>query len=174
MEENNKLMQRVAKDDEIAFQELMINTLPMAHAFVSRMLQNPTLSDDLVQEGYFRVWLNRHKWQAKANFKTWFFKILYNLCMDFFRDVSKQNVYQTDLIKMSMEDTLETELLNNEQSEIFNMAIQSIKPNEKAILFMFYYHGIKQTEIAQMLNMSISAVESSLFRTRQYLKKVIQ
>lgn len=174
MEENNKLMQRVAKDDEVAFQELMTNTLPMAHAFVSRMLQNPTLSDDFVQEGYFRVWLNRHKWQAKANFKTWFFKILYNLCMDFFRDTSKQKDYQTEQIKISMEDTLESELLNKEQTETFNQAINRIKPNEKAILFLFYYHGLKQAEIARMLNMSTSAVEASLFRTRQYLKRVIQ
>lgn len=170
---NNKLMQLVQKDDLAAFKQLMEQNLQSASAFVERMTQNIAMTEDIVQEGFLRVWLNRQKWQEKANFKTWFFKILYHLCIDTFRENCHYEQAQLDAIAAD-NNLLEGEINTIEELDRLKEALKAIKEEDKAILFLYYFHGIKQEDLANMLNLTTSAVETSLFRTRQKLKKVLQ
>jgi len=165
-DKNNKLMQRVQIGDTSAFEKLVKENMNSSYFFVKRMLQNNALSEDIVQEGFIRVWEKRETWQEKSHFKTWFFKILYHLCIDHIR--AQENTTKLNIAITNQENPSQNETI--EKNQQLQAALATLKPEEKAILFWYYYHALSQKNIAEMMGISISAVESSLYRARQKLK----
>tara|TARA_R110002110_G_scaffold415857_2_gene658527 strand:+ start:10267 stop:10821 length:555 start_codon:yes stop_codon:yes gene_type:complete len=168
---SNKLMQRVQSGDTAAFEILVKQNINSSYYFVERMLQNKALSEDIVQEGFLKVWESREKWRAEANFKTWLFKMLYNLCIDQIRKQQKSTILKQTFANNLVNKTNSEQSARTERNQELLDALATLKPEEKAILFWFYYHAMPQQNIAEMMDMTISAVESALYRVRQKLKE---
>src|SRR5256885_3864399 len=76
------LMPRIAKGEEVAFRILARRHLPAAVGLARRLLGIQADAEEVVQEGLLRVWINAPRWQPTAAFRTWFYRVLVNLCLN--------------------------------------------------------------------------------------------
>src|SRR5438309_6274629 len=76
------LMARIAGGDEAAFRLLARRYTPLALALARRITLNTADAEEIAQEALVRVWINAPRWRPVASFRTWFYRIVLNLCLN--------------------------------------------------------------------------------------------
>src|SRR6202051_4005956 len=76
------LMLRIATGDEPAFRALARRYAPPALRLARRIMANSADAEEIVQEALLRVWINAPRWRPVATFRTWFYRVVVNLCLN--------------------------------------------------------------------------------------------
>lgn len=169
------LVERAQQGDSDAFQILLHRYLPIIHRYAMRMLGNQTDASDIAQEVFIRFWQKSHNFDpARAKLSTWLHQIAHNLCIDHFRKHSKmtsidgsadQILYDQNQEWEDSEADLATEL----QTQL-KRAIESLPERQRSALIFCHYQGLSNKQAAEILNVSVDALESLLSRARRSLK----
>jgi RNA polymerase sigma-70 factor (ECF subfamily) len=178
---NEELMVRTAKGDEVAFQTLVERHQRAMLNLICRFIGDPIKSQDLAQEVFLRVWQTAKRYEPKAKFTTWLFRIATNLCLNelkasrrrkwlrfFHVDTEGQGSGEEDFADGS--PSPEDLLLFRERSREITGALQSLPENQRMALILKRYEGLSYEEIAGILNCSVSAVESLMVRAKRNLQ----
>ncbi len=168
------LMYRVQKGDQQAFQYLVKKYLSALHGFARRIMNNSHEAEDIVQEAFLRAWNHAEQWQSgRAKLSTWLHSIVYHLCVDNHR----KNKLVTVSFDNSMEDDESSEipaapdnLLKEELSFQVEIALQKLPERQRTAIALCYYQGLSNIEAAEILNISVAALESLLARGRRSLR----
>src|SRR5918911_1238426 len=75
------LMARVARGDDTAFRLLAQRHAARSIALARRITGNDADAEEIVQEALLRVWINAPRWRPVAAFRTWFYRVVLNLCL---------------------------------------------------------------------------------------------
>jgi RNA polymerase sigma-70 factor (ECF subfamily) len=76
------LMARVGEGSEPAFRVLARRHLPRALGFARRVTGNSADAEEIAQEALLRVWTHAPRWRPVAAFRTWFYRVVLNLCLN--------------------------------------------------------------------------------------------
>ena len=137
-------------------------------------------ANDLLQETFLKVWQNLDKFRNKSLISTWIYRISVNKCQEFLRKKMRKKRFGFIIPIDKAESTIQIssnfmhpgfELENQERGAILFAAINALPENQKTAFTLFNLESIPYEEIAQIMNTSLSAVESLIFRARQNLKK---
>lgn len=167
---DDELVSRVAGGDRLAFRVLALRHGQRVLGLAHRILGNWAESEDAVQEALLRVWINAGNWQAeRGNFKTWFDRIVVNLCID--RSRKPVNAALDDVLERA--DLKSGPLANAEGMEMAKAiaaAIEMLPDRQKAALALCYYDELTCAEGAQVMEISVSAMEALLVRGRRKVR----
>ena len=171
-EDDAALMQKIACGDNRAFEKLVRRHLPRSARMASRVTGSAAEAEDAVQEAFIRVWKHAAEWEAPgtagAQFSTWFYRIVLNLCID-----HKRKRIFTPLEEISEpddgRDNAETGLQRHELSERVRGAIDTLPDRQRAAFVLCFYEERSNKEAAALLGISIKALESLLVRARKAL-----
>jgi RNA polymerase sigma-70 factor (ECF subfamily) len=172
-DDDHALMAAVARGDAAAFRRLVERHVGWGVGFVERMVGGRADAEDLVQTAFLRVWQGAAKWQPAAKFSTWFYRVLYNLCIDHFR----AHAAPTEELDEEMPDakpTTEDRLVAAQRVDRVRAAIASLPERQRAAIVLCYYQELSQSDAAAMLEVSEGALESLLSRGRAALKREMQ
>jgi RNA polymerase sigma-70 factor (ECF subfamily) len=182
MEEfESKIMAEVAKGNLSAFREIVERYQRPLMSFVSKFAGDKTMSEDISQEVFLRVFKAAKNYKPKARFKTWLFKIAVNYCLNEIR-ADKNSPQFIDLFELNEAGFLaitpdthspEKECENRELGDILRKAIAGIPEKQKIALLLQKYEGFSYEEISHIMGCSVSAVESLIQRACQNLKKAL-
>ncbi len=75
-------MLKVAEGDDSAFRHLVGRHAAKTFALTRRMLGNDADAEEIVQEAMLRVWVNAPRWRPQAAFRTWLYRVTFNLCLN--------------------------------------------------------------------------------------------
>ena len=171
---DHELMAAVARRDGRAFARLVERHLGWSLGFAERMLGARHEAEDLVQTALLRVWQGAARWEPKAKFSTWFYRVLHNLCMDHFRARGAR----MDPLHEPVDEELPDEAPGNEERMAglqrdarVRAALAALPERQRAALVLCYYEERSQAEAAALLGVSEGALESLLSRARAALKK---
>lgn len=172
--DDEQMMYRIQQGDSQAFQRLVEQHLNPLYRFVRRLLGSPTDADDIVQETFIKVWRNAHQWQAgKAKLSTWLHSIAHHCCIDNYRQNSATLVDLDEAAEVAAPETTDgiyrTEVLDHVEK-----ALQKLPERQRAAILLCYYQGLSNQETADILNISVDALESLLARARRTLKQQLQ
>jgi RNA polymerase sigma factor (sigma-70 family) len=164
------LVTRVAGGDQEAVRELVDRHITALMAVARRLLGSQHDAEEIVQEVFLRVWANAAKWQpGRATFATWMHRVAINLCYDRLRrrrEITVDTLPDLPDPGPSPDRGLEDEALTKRvESEL-----QALPERQRAALVLCHYQGMSQTEAAEILNISVEALESLLSRARRRLK----
>ncbi len=168
--EDQELMAAIARQDGAAFTSLVERHLAWALRFVERMVGGRADAQDLVQTAFMRVWQGAARWAPDAKFSTWFYRVLYNLCMDHFR---ARGAPAEALGEDTADDgpTAEERMAAAQRAERVRAALAALPERQRAAIVLCYYEERSQAEAAALLGVSEGALESLLSRGRAALKK---
>ena len=181
-ERDVELMGKVGAGDIRAFEELVERHQRAVIGTVAKMLGNASDAEDIAQQVFVRIWKSAVRYEAQAKFTTWLFTITRNLVFNEVRrrqrkptvsvDEREETTHRTveDLKAVSPDD----EMLQTELEEAIDRAIQGLPDKQRMAVVLRRYEEMPYEEIAAVLEMSIPAVKSLLFRARAHLKEALQ
>jgi RNA polymerase sigma-70 factor (ECF subfamily) len=175
---DDELMRRAGNGDRDAFAALVARHLPRVGAIAVRMLVGAAEAEDVGQEAFLRCWQKAPGWEPSeggpgtARFTTWLHRIVINLCIDRRRRAAPLALDEVPDRPDESPDALD-ELESKESVRRVRAAIGELPERQRAALVLCYYEGMSNGEAAEMLEMSVGAVESLLVRARRNLRKTL-
>jgi RNA polymerase sigma-70 factor (ECF subfamily) len=175
------LMSRTAEGDELAFEILVRRHQTSVLNLVYRYVGDRTKARDLAQEVFIRVWRAAKRYEPKAKFTTWIYRITANLCLNELKSVKGKKLIQLEGEEDRPSSDYETHsgdslspedlLLAEERSRQISEALQRLPENQRMALILKRYDNLSYDEIAKIMECSVSAVESLLVRAKRNLQE---
>ena len=138
-----------------------------------RSLGDWQLAEDVVQEGFLRVHRASPRYKPDAQFSTWFYRIIVNLCLDSLRKHQRRRAMAAELaepIPQSSDNPLHQQEVV-EMRQAVRKAIQRLDERERIVVILHRFEGLSHRHIAEIIENSQSAVESLLVRAYRKLRK---
>jgi RNA polymerase sigma-70 factor (ECF subfamily) len=166
------LMARVARGDERAFQLLARRHVPAMLGIARRILGNAAEAEDVAQEALMRVWTHAPRWQPLALFRTWLTRVVVNLCLDRKRRAPWVELEAAgDIVDPSPGATEKVE--TEERERMVAAAIDRLPARQRSAIMLTYGEGMSNAKVAEILETSVSAVETLLVRGKQNLRRAL-
>lgn len=173
-----QLMQLVSAGETAAFEELVERHQRLVTGTVARMLGSNSDVEDIAQQVFVRVWKSAKRYVPRAKFTTWLLKITRNLVFNELRRRSRhpQSPLQTEPeeeerpIKDERALAPDASLLEQELQGAIEAAITHLPETQRLAVVLRRYDELSYEEIAEVLDQSVPAVKSLLFRARTELR----
>jgi RNA polymerase sigma factor (sigma-70 family) len=129
-------------------------------------------AQDLLQEGFVKIFKNIDKFRGDGSFEGWIRRIFVNTCLEFVRKKANMYVVQdTDSVKVEYQD--ENALQKLMKEDLMEM-IQSLSTGYRTIFNLYVIEGYSHKEIAELLNVTEGTSKSQLARARYLLQKKVE
>ena len=164
------LMQRIAQGNEPAFRLLARRHAAAAIRLARRVTGNHADAEEIVQEALLRVWVNAPRWRPLAAFRTWFYRVVVNLCLSRRRRapfVALDEIAEPVDPALAPSDALE----RRQTDRLVAAAIGELPDRQRAAIVLTYDEGLSNAETAAILETSVSGVEALLVRAKRTLRE---
>jgi len=180
--EDVRLMLLVKEGDIKAFESLVEKHQSAIIGTVAKMTGNISDAHDISQQVFVRVWKSAARYEPTAKFTTWLFTITRNLVFN----ESRRRYRQLETSIEEREDITHTEIpdetpnrpdqaaLQQELEDAIDQAIQELPEKQRLAVIMRRFENLPYEEIGDVLELSLPAVKSLLFRARGQLKEQLQ
>ena len=171
-------MRLVSRGDTSAFEELIERHQALVAGTVARMLSSNSDVEDIAQQVFIRVWKSARRYVPRAKFTTWLLKITRNLVFNELRR-TKRHAHVPLQSEPGAEDppvkdetnlAPDTSLLESELQRTIEEAILQLPETQRLALVLRRYEQMSYEQIAEVLDLSVPAVKSVLFRARSELR----
>lgn len=177
--EDVRLMGLVSGGDMEAFERLVERHQMLVAGTVARMLGSNSDVEDIAQQVFVRVWKSAQRYVPGAKFTTWLLTITRNLVFNEMRRRKRHAAVplqtQADAEEMQLKDesgsTPDASLLERELQQNIDSAISQLPETQRMALILRRYEDLSYDEIANVLEQSVPAVKSLLFRARTELRE---
>lgn len=154
----NELLQRISEGDETAFTELFNTWYPLLSTLILRVTRSETLTEEVVQDVFLKVWMGRESLVYVDRFKPFLWVMAKHLAIDALRKTAarsaREKLYQAELAtKNDADDTPDYHTLIDE-------AVAQLPPQQQRVYILSRRDRLKQAEIAERMGISISTVKS--------------
>ena len=178
---DSDVMRRIADGDKEAFKELVNRYKDQVFRLCIKFTGNKEDSEDLTQEIFFLVYKNAHTFKFKSSVFTWLYRIVLNTSRNFERkkrwnkyfgavEFNELNIDRTAYAN-SERETPDEKYQRTEKIILIDKAINTLPFNQKTAFVLHHVEGLSYDKIADVMNCSISAVESRIHRAKINLQK---
>jgi RNA polymerase sigma-70 factor (ECF subfamily) len=173
-----RLMRLIGKGDTVALEELIEKHQALVAGTIARMLGSNSEVEDIAQQVFIRVWKSARRYVPRAKFTTWLLKITRNLVFNELRR-SKRHAHVPLQIELGSEEAPikdeaspgpDASLLEVELQQTIERAILGLPESQRMALVLRRYEQFSYEQIAEILDLSVPAVKSVLFRARTELR----
>ena len=163
-------MRLVQTGDQQAYARLLDRHLNNIHAYVFRMTNNRADAEDIAQETFLRVWHRGRTFKpGRVRFTTWLHRIAHNLCIDEFR--KRRDTVDAEPEAMADDAPAVDELnMAEERRKAVHAGIAALPERQRSALVLCQIQGRSNREAAQIIGVSVDALESLIARARRTLK----
>ena len=147
-------------------------------------LKNREEAEDIAQDIFVKVYENLDNFRGESDVYTWIYRISINSLNNFLKrkkivefisfDSEKKFITSGDDEENNNPARLrEIESEKDDQMRKLNSALEKLSAREKTAFFLFHYENMKQKQIAEVMETSVSAVESLIFKGMKKIKKFL-
>lgn len=173
-EDDDALLVRFAAGDQSAARMLAERHTGRVLAVATRMLNNPTDAEDVAQEALMRAWKTAADWRpGEAKFSTWLHKVAVNLCYDRLR---KRRTKPLEDAPEPVDDRASAQqgMEADDRLAILQAAMMDLPERQRAAIQLSHFDEKSNPEAAEILGISVEAVESLLSRGRRGLRAALE
>lgn len=169
-------VQEAIRGDQQAFSKLVEAYQRPVYNLTYRMLGNPQEAEDAAQETFLRAYSKLNQYNPDRKFSTWVFSIANNHCIDRLRKrrATFVSIDDNPVLQNLEGDTPmpEREATRSEQARELQNLLENLEPEYRTPLILRYWEELSYEEIAQSMDLTVSAVKSRLFRARKQMAEV--
>jgi len=183
-EEDRDLVRRAQKDDKLAFEALVERHQSRVFAVAGGILRNREDVEDIAQQVFLKAYFSIKRFDQRAAFSTWLYKITVNECWDMLRkrkvrplvveaDLSEEQaqVYQASSEQSDGRPDTSEQLAARQQVEEL---MSYLDERDRAMLVMKEVQGFSVEEIAAIMEINANTVKVRLFRARQKITERVR
>jgi RNA polymerase sigma-70 factor (ECF subfamily) len=145
---------------------------PKMYAVCLRYANNADDAQDLLQEGFIKVYRNLGKYRGDGSFEGWIRRIFVNTSIEYFRKKSAVLTGLSEREEKTIEDADISALDQLAEKDIIRF-IQELSPGYKTVFNLYVVEGYSHREIADMLGISEGTSKSQLARAKGILQKKV-
>lgn len=152
-----------------AFNELVRRYEPLVYRFCLKYLRNPEQAQDITQEVFLKVHAKIEQLKNPKQFKSWVMTIASNSCTTLYHQGQRQKRLKEQVereISTSATTAPENDNLDS-KLELLKEAMSKLKQTDKDILMLHYFSELTVKEVAEQLDLGVSAVKMRLSRSRE-------
>lgn len=153
-------------------EELYRRFAPKMYAVCLRYANNTNDAQDLLQEGFIKVYKNLHRFRAEGSFEGWVRRVFVNTSIEHFRKKSTQLSSVSEREENTIEDADITALDSLAEKDIINL-VQELSPGYRTVFNLYVVEGYSHKEIGELLGISEGTSKSQLARAKSILQKKI-
>tara|TARA_Y100001934_G_C12379093_1_gene791158 strand:- start:1522 stop:2217 length:696 start_codon:yes stop_codon:yes gene_type:complete len=182
-----RLMLQVRDDNAAAFEELVSRYQIRLVSIFENMVGRRSMAEDLAQEVFLRIYRARKRYTAGSRFSTWLYRIAHNVASNARRSLARRrevNVVASSDAEMSAQPLthmvkeasglMPTRQLDKvERAQIVRAAMEALNERQRMALLLSKFEGMSYEEIAESMELSVSAIKSLLSRARVNLKDIL-
>lgn len=171
--ETNYILQ-IAKGDKLAFKKLYILYSNKVYATVMHYLQNIEDSQEVTQDIFVKIFKNAHSFKGNSTVSTWIYRIAVNTSLNYLKKRNKKPfLFSFENLKHEFPDFEHPGILeeNKEMAKLMYNAINLLPDSQKTAFILGFIDEKPRQEIADILEISLKAVESLLQRAKENLRK---
>jgi RNA polymerase sigma factor (sigma-70 family) len=162
------LVSRIARGDEEAFRGLFRRYAPTAASIARRIVRQPFLAEEIVQEAFLAVWRNPDGYdQQRGSVKSWLMGMVHHRAVDLVRREESQRRRAEDAqaadAVIELQDVAESvveELGVPEERKAVRAALGELPAEQQQVLELMYFGGLSQSKIAERLGLPLGTVKS--------------
>ena len=178
MNEEQVWLEQAMKGDQIAFGKLVEAYQTPVYNLAYRMLNNSGEAEEAAQEAFIRAYTRLESYDAAHKFSTWLLSITSNYCIDQLR--------KRRALLLSIDEPLpphpalhsdrakgpEAQVVLSEQQMMVQSLLTELQPEYREAVVLRYWYELSYEEIAEMMDSTVSAIKSRLFRARRQLAEI--
>lgn len=165
--------------DENAFRVLVDRHSRSIYRLAYRMTGKPEDAEDVVQETFVRAYRQLGRFESRANFATWLYRIGFNCAIDYMRarphrETSETHETLDQLSRPPQGPSMDDLVYAGEIGERVQTALGELSPQERAAFLMRHYQGCSIEEICAALGLKTNAAKHSIFRAVKKMRVALQ
>lgn len=177
--EEKQIVQHLKNDDEFIYKYVFDQYSRMVYGVCFRMSGNKEEAEDVTQDVFIKVFNSINSFREDSKLSTWIYQITVNTCLNrlrrkkainflslnFWEDEKGENEMAADNL------TPRDEIEKSEIRKIVQDAINTLPAKQKSAIILSRYEELTYKEVAKIMGVSLSSVESLLFRAKENLAK---
>jgi len=172
--DDNVLLVAFAKGDRSAAQQLTERLMPKIYSHAYYRLGNIADAEDVTQEAFLKLWKIAPNWKYdKAQVSTWLYRVVYNLCKDRYRRATLENLSSAQEVNEGNQSPTDNIDAQYRQKALYD-AMSILPENQRLAIQLRHIDELSNPEIAEIMELSIEAVESLTARGKRKLIEILQ
>ncbi|HUR10523.1 MAG TPA: RNA polymerase sigma factor [Flavitalea sp.] len=178
------LIEQLKQGDESAFRSIVATWQDMVYNTAIGIVQHPSDAEDVAQEVFLQVFESIHSFKGESKFSTWLYRITITKAMDQIRRKKRKKRFAFIQSLFGNDNELihdppdffhpGVRFENKEKAAILFKAIGGLPENQKTAFTLHKLEGLSYQEVSEIMNMSLSSVESLMHRAKSNLKKSLE
>jgi RNA polymerase sigma-70 factor (ECF subfamily) len=171
-------LDQARQGDKAAFGMLIEAYQTPVYNLAYRMLRNAREAEEAAQEAFIRAYTRLDSYDPNRKFSTWLLSITSNYCIDLLRK-RRAILLSIDAplpphpaLMSDRDDRPEVQVMAGEREEIVQSLLDELPDDYREAVVLRYWYDLSYEEIAEIMDTTISAIKSRLFRARRQLAQI--
>jgi RNA polymerase sigma-70 factor (ECF subfamily) len=171
-EQEKQLLSLVREGDVKAFEKIYNSYAPRLYANISKLVKSTTITEELLQDTFQRVWEHRRHIDTEKCFRAYTSTIARNLVYDYFNKASRQRLLERYLQARGekLAGEMEHRLEAKESASLFDNAIKQLPPQRKLIYTLCKIEGRSYEDVSKTLGISESTISDHIVKATKSIK----
>ncbi len=178
-----EIISRLKQGDEEVFRQFVDQYRQRVVNTCFGLLHNPEDAEDVAQEVFIEVFRSVSNFRGQSKLSTWLYRIAVNRSLNFIRDNKKRSWFKSfdEVVKSNLdlfnrsepgnENNPEFSMENRQRALLLHEAIDTLPENQRVAFVLNKYEEMSHKQVAEIMNISVSAVEALIHRAKKNLQK---
>ena len=175
---NSELVKKSQLGDRSAFEQLVLRHQELVFSLAYKLTGNREMANDVAQEAFIRAWRAIEKFRGDSTFSTWIYRITVNTAWTLRKKAKKHNTLNIDdtyePIVIDEKKDPEMVAINSDLSSVLSKALNNLPVEQRIIVELKNIEGRSHKEIADYLDISVTAAKVRLHRAHQKLRQILE
>ena len=158
------LLTQIVQGNETAFRIVFDHYRDALYSFALKVVQHEVIAEEIVQDVFVKIWMNRQGLSAIRNFADFLFIITRNHTLNSLRRLAKEKkltIAATGQLPMEA-ISAEATILQRDYDRVLQQAIDRLPPQQKLVFTLSRLQGLSREEVAAQLNISAGTVKTHM------------
>ena len=180
IQQDTDILIRCKQGDVAAFSSLVDNHQNYAYTLAFRLLCNEDDARDAVQESFIRVWRHISKYNFRAKFTTWLYRIVTNICLDKIKARSRaRNILPYSIDDLSnkqfqSDENMEKSMTIKDFTHIVSQLVEELNEKQRIVFTLRDLQDLSIEDVASITRMSKNSVKSNLYYARRNIRNKLE
>lgn len=169
---DEQLISSVKRDDHYAFDKIFHKYGSSLFSFVVSVLKDESEAEEVVQDVFLKIWEKRGELNPSLSFKSYLFTIALNTTKNIYRQKLQRDRYKQDVaLELNISQTSDVDGIEYRNLlDYIDKIIEKLPPSRREIFILSKKDGMKNPEIAKLLNISEQTVKNQLVSAMKFLR----
>jgi len=166
------------------FENIYYDFEKTVYNYILRMVKDQDIAQDLTQDTFIKIHQNFNTFRGESSLSTWIYRIATNTYLDYFRSAGHNKSLKTDELQPDNEDELlgdeidkvlsiDEQVIKTEMNDCIRGFLNNLSDEYRAVIVLHDLQGLKNQEVADVIDVSLDIAKIRLHRARKKFQKVL-